>query len=160
MFRRAKIMVKWLILCGNEENWNVAIKNKVWGTKPLLRKLWSGLSKGDIIFFYVTRSIKRIVGVGIVKEKLDPQTYEPKPLWPDEKNKDKVIYPYRFRFETIYLCKNLSLEGINIKGLKISRIKGMSRILDKQSTLELHRLISTNWNVDIPLPEDVVLSLN
>lgn len=153
-------MIKWLILCGNEENWNVAIKNKVWGTRLLLSRLWGGLSKGDIVFFYVARSLRRVIGVGTVKEKLDPQTHPPKPLWPDEISKGQVIYPYRFKFETIYICENPLLEGISIKGLKMSKMRGMSRISDKQSILELQRQVNANWNVDIPLPEDVIVSSN
>jgi len=151
-------MVKWLILCGDDKNWNVAIKNKIWGTNPILRKLWDRLSKGDVVFFYVTRTLMRIIGVGTVKVKLDPQTNPPKPLWPDEISKGKVIYPYRFKFETIYVCVNPLLEGIGVEGLKMSKMKGMSRILDKQSILELQRRVNANWNVNIPLPEDVILS--
>lgn len=153
-------MTKWLILCGNEENWNVAIKNKVWGTRLLPGKLWGGLSKGDIVFFYVVRSLMRIIGVGTVDEKLHPHTHSQEPLWPDEISKGQVIYPYRFRFETIYVCENPSDEGIGIKGLKMSKMKGMSRILDKQTILELQRRVNVNWNVDIPLPEDIILSSN
>ena len=147
-------MVKWLILSGNEENWNIAIKKKVWGVNPRLRRLWSSHLEGDIVFFYVTRSLIRIIGVGTVKERLDPEAQSPKPLWPDEVRKSQVIYPYRFKFETIYVCKNPLIEGISIKGLKMTKQQGMSRILDRQSILELHRRVHANWGVDIPLPEE------
>lgn len=153
-------MVKWLILCGNEENWNIAIKNKVWGAKPFLGRLWNKLLKGDIVFFYVTKSRKRIIGVGTVREKLDPKAYSPKPIWPDEVSKGQVIYPYRLKFETIYVCENALIEGISVKGLKISKQKGMSRILDNESILELHRRVQANWSVDIPLPGNVIPSSN
>lgn len=145
-------MVKWLILCGNKENWNVAIERKVWGVKPNLSKLWNRLSEGDIIFFYVTRPIRRIIGVGRVVDKLDPKFHPPKPLWSDEIREGRVIYPYRFEFQTLHVCRgDLSLEGISINGLKISVQKAMSSIL--HAINDLHQRVKTKWDFDIPLPE-------
>lgn len=151
-------MSKWLILCGNRENWDVAIEYKIWGAKPALRRLWSELSSGDIVFFYVTRTIKRIIGVGRVQEKLDPRIHEPKPLWPDGIRENKVIYPYRFKIEPIHICKNPVSEGIDIQGLRISKQKGMSRIIDREAIDELHRRINLGWNVDISTPEEALIT--
>jgi len=150
-------MPKWLILCGNRENWDVAIEYKVWGAKPALRRLWSELSSGDIVFFYVTRTIKRVIGVGRVQERLDPQTYQLKPLWPDEVRENKIIYPYRFKIEPIHICENPLSEGIDIQGFRISKQKGISRILDREAISELHRRSKLSWNVDIPPPEGVLI---
>ena len=147
-------MPKWVILCGNKKNWNVATEYKIWGAKPTSQRLWNELSNGDIVFFYVTRTIKRIIGVGRVQEKLDPQTYQPKPLWPDEIRENKVIYPYRFRIEPIHICKTPFEEGIDIKGLKISKQMGMSRIVDREAINELYRRIKSSWNVDVPPAEE------
>lgn len=151
-------MPKWLILCGNTENWDVAIEYKIWGAKPTLRRVWNQLSSEDVVFFYVTRTIKRVIGVGRVREKLDPQTYQPKPLWPDEIRGNKVIYPYRFKIEPTYICKNPLSEGIGIEGLRVSKQMGMSRIKDREAINELHRRINLSWNVDVPTPEGALVT--
>lgn len=153
-------MVKWLILCGNEESWDFALKNKVWGIRPNTNRIWNELSKGDIVFFYVTRSLKRIIGVGKVKEKLDPRTNQPEIFFPDEVSSGQVIYPNRFEFETIYVWKNPLVEGISIKGHKLSIMKGINRILDEQTIHELQRRAAVKWSVNIPLPEHVIPSSN
>jgi len=151
-------MPKWLILCGNRENWGIAIESKIWGVKPALRSLWNELLDGDIVFFYVTRTIKRVIGVGRVQERLDPQIYQPKPLWPDEIRENKVIYPYRFKIAPIHICKNPLSEGIDIQGLRISKQKGMSRIIDGEAINELHRRVNSSWSVDVPTPEGVLVT--
>jgi len=148
-------MVKWLILCGNEENWDVSIKHGVWGVKPNLRRLWNDVLDGDIVFFYVTRAFKRVMGVGRVREKLDPQVYPPKPLWPDEIRERKVIYPYRFRFEPFHVCDKPSLNGIGVNEIRISKQKGMSRIIDKEAIDDLYQRVKSSWGVDLPLPEGI-----
>lgn len=149
-------MVKWLILCGNEDNWDVAIKQKVWGVKANLSRLWNEVLREDVVFFYVTRTVKRLIGVARVKEKLDPRIYPPKPLWPDEIREGRVIYSYRFKFEPIHVCKNPMFEGIDTEGLRVSKQKGMSRIIDQRSINELSRRVKLNWHVDVSTPKGVV----
>lgn len=52
-------------------------------------------------FFYITKTVKGIVGVGKVETKF----IQDKPLWPDEIAAGKVIYPFRFEFHIDYLLE-------------------------------------------------------
>lgn len=91
----------WIIL-GPETSWNTAFSHQgIWGVKETLYTEWKALDSGNIIFFYVTKTIKGVVGIGRVATKF----IQDKPLWPDEIALGKVIYPYRFEFHVDYLIE-------------------------------------------------------
>ena len=95
------IKPRWIIL-GPEKSWEIAFKQQgIWGVKEMLYPEWKALDRGDIIFFYVTKTIRGIIGVGRVETKF----IQDKPLWPDEVALGKVIYPFRFEFHTDYLIE-------------------------------------------------------
>jgi len=87
------------ILTGNEENWEIAVRDKVWGVKEGRPKsYWDKLEKGDLLLFYAKSPIGGLIGLGLVDSKFK----QDKPLWPDEIREKRVIYPYRFGFNIIY----------------------------------------------------------
>jgi len=146
-------MIKWLILCSIEENCDVAINQTVWGVKPRLKRVWDDVLRGDIAFFYVPKTIKRIIGVCRVKEKLDPQVYSPAPLWHDEIEQNRVVYSYRFKFNLIHVSDDPLIQGIDVKGLRLSLQQGISHIRDEKTIYELHRRVKLKWNIDVPSPQ-------
>jgi hypothetical protein len=102
----------WL-LSANQENFELSIKYKqVWGVQDKWYPQWKALEKGNIIFFYISKKIKKIIGVGKIENKF----IQREPLWPDEIEENKVKYPFRFEFNIDYLLnkENWSVEGIDI----------------------------------------------
>lgn len=83
------------ILVGDKETWDVAIKNSQWGFTQKNRGLWNTTSVNDLVLFYVTKPIKKIIGYGIIKEKFESEDF----LWPDEKTFERSLWKYRLRFE-------------------------------------------------------------
>ena len=45
------------ILCGKPENWNIALKDGIWGLTPKLKGKWKFLKEGDWLFFYANNPI-------------------------------------------------------------------------------------------------------
>jgi len=94
------------IAFGPEEAWNIALlKHKgIWGIRERFYPEWKALENDDIMFFFITKTIKGVVGVGRIGNKF----IQDKPLWPDEKKEGIVIYPLRFEFNIDYLLEALA----------------------------------------------------
>ncbi len=88
------------MILGPESSWRTAFEQGgIWGVKDLLYPEWKALEPGEIIFFFATKKpISGVIGVGKVQNKF----VQDKPLWPDEIEIGKVIYPYRFEFQIDY----------------------------------------------------------
>jgi predicted RNA-binding protein len=105
-------MAFW-VLSGFRQNWTVALKQGgIWGVKERLKGLWLGLQKGDVVIFYATSPIKGIIGFGRIRDKF----VQDKPLWPDEEEQRKVLYPYRFDFDVEYCLPSDRWEEDRISG--------------------------------------------
>ncbi len=88
----------WMAV-GTVDNWKEAFeKGKIWGLTDKQRRHWDALREGDAILFYVMRPIAGIIGYGTVKTKFH-QTH---PLWSEEVDKNRVIWPLRFEFNVEY----------------------------------------------------------
>ena len=64
-------MTNYWILTGSLENWDIGIANSLWGVKKILKPKWDNLEIGDFLFFYVTRPISGIIGIGKVTNKFE-----------------------------------------------------------------------------------------
>jgi len=85
----------WLIV-GAVKNWITAFEHgNIWGLKKTQRHLWESLSEKDIVLFYATQPVGGVIGHGIVQTKF----IQDKPLWPQEVNKNEVVWPLRFEFD-------------------------------------------------------------
>lgn len=92
-------MSNYWVVAIPEENWKVIRDKKKWGYKENLEDL---IRKEDVLIFYVTKSSSKELGgnfVGAAKIVGDWKKEEKELLWPDEKEKGKVIYPYRVSIE-------------------------------------------------------------
>jgi hypothetical protein len=88
----------WLVV-GKPENWHTAFDYRgIWGLRQSQKRYWDKMQENrDVIFFYVTSAISGIVGTGVVRTKL----HQLSPLWPEERAKNEVIWPFRFEFDVI-----------------------------------------------------------
>jgi hypothetical protein len=82
-------------LPGNLPNWITGIERKVWGLREHFTPAWNTLKPGDFLYFYVAAPIRGIIGFGRVITKFRDEM----PLWSDEIEQRRPIYPLRFEFE-------------------------------------------------------------
>lgn len=136
----------WIIL-GPEESWKTAFKQGgIWGVKEMLYPEWKALETGDILFFYITKTVKGIVGVGRLKNKF----IQDKPLWPDEVIVGKVLYPFRFEFDIDYIL--LEKEWGNKKipvGLSIQEMRRGINILQKKTVDKIYEEFREKFNFNV-----------
>lgn len=117
------------VLVGNEENWETALQDSIWGVGKNLKERWEKIKKGDILVFYITRPVSGIIGFGRVETKFKQTT----PLWKDEIRAGKVIYPFRFEFKIDYALSPENWgDNINIADLHISRWAGINSLPSKE----------------------------
>ncbi len=85
----------WLVI-GIPENWDTSLAHPIplWGLKPHYSTAFQLLREGDVLWIYVTAPVKGIVGVGYLKDKYIESSNL---FWPEECEKRKVIWPFRFR---------------------------------------------------------------
>ena len=88
--------MRYWLLSGIPENWEIALKKGVWGVSEKARPLWEKVQPGDVVVFYATRKTG-ILGYGKVVEKYVDHT----PLWPEEVKEGKAKWPYRLKIEVI-----------------------------------------------------------
>jgi hypothetical protein len=113
-------MNNWLAV-GPPENWEIALKQgNIWGIPSRYEKLWVSIAKGDLLFFYATHPAKGVIGYG----KIISTFRENKPLWPQEKEEGRSLWPLRIKFE-IVSC--LPIEEWPQKAIRLSRQRVMLR---------------------------------
>ena len=105
---------------GTPENYLTALRSSTWGFRdnPRLLSQWTKLQPGDVIFFHSSQSesrflptkelSSRVVGFGVVGNHFFTGTT---PLWIEEFEDGRVIYPHRFHFSEIYLFADIPVAG-------------------------------------------------
>jgi predicted RNA-binding protein len=84
---------------GSVQNWNEAFRlGNIWGLEPKRLNLWESVQLNDVLLFYAMRPVAGIIGYGTVKTKFR----QTQPLWPEEVNSGKVIWPLRFEIDIEY----------------------------------------------------------
>lgn len=92
---KEKLVGYWLVV-GSPENWQTAFEHgNIWGLKESQLNLWESLRENDMVLFYVTKPVGGLIGYGSVRTKFRQN----QPLWPQELQENKVIWPLRFEFD-------------------------------------------------------------
>jgi predicted RNA-binding protein len=142
------------ILSGNVDNWERGLTESVWGVTEKLKVEWEGLKKNDELLFYCGKPVSGIIGWARAKNKFK----QDKPLWKEELRQLRVIWPYRFDFEVLYVLPRTEWEkeAIRIKlGKRVMR--GMSRVVDQKLVEQIYREISQRWGGPRPIDKGVEL---
>jgi len=145
----------WIIL-GPNKSWETAFEQGgIWGVKRLLYQEWKALEKGDVIFFYATAPVKGVIGVGRVETKF----IQDKPLWPDEIAIGKVLYPFRFEFDTDYVLEKDLWTSRRISQsevtLSISEMRrGINLLLDR-TVEKLYEKFEQRFNHVISVKQEI-----
>lgn len=135
------------ILTGNEENWEIAVRDKIWGVREgNLKKRWDKITNGDLLLFYATSPVGGLIGLGLVEGKFKQN----KPLWPYEIKERRVIYPYRFGFNIIYyLPDSWQEKKINVGDLRLPFQAGINSLSREDAIKEILKRAKEQWNADV-----------
>lgn len=90
----------WLAV-GTVKNWESSFQNgNIWGLKDFkeVAALWNLLQEGDKILIYASRPVGGVIGMATVLTKFR----QTNPLWPEEIQRQQVIWPLRFEFQLDY----------------------------------------------------------
>ncbi|MEM3063002.1 MAG: hypothetical protein QW303_05620 [Nitrososphaerota archaeon] len=96
--------MRYYILVGDPKTWDSAFSSNLWGFTEKSKGSWNTTNEGDLVAFYVTSPLKRIVGFGKITEKFVSDEI----FWPDEKFFKKALWKYRVRFDVLYLLKDFN----------------------------------------------------
>lgn len=92
---------RWWLIAGPPDNLEIAFKEgNIWGLRAVKNLIanWEKLAQGDHILFYSTKPVSGVIGYGVARTKFK----QDKPLWPQEIEQRKVIWPFRFEFDVEY----------------------------------------------------------
>jgi hypothetical protein len=90
------------MLIGDDKTWKIALDRKIWGISTRFRPSWDKLDTNYFLAFYVTKPIQKIIGFGRITDKFIGQDF----FWPDEILFKRSIWPYRFRFEVLFVTSD------------------------------------------------------
>jgi len=103
----------WLVI-GIPAHWEIAFSQPVpiWGLKLRYQADFQAMDIGDILWFYSTRPVAGVIGIGLVKDKyIDDVNL----VWPEEYKRKEVIWPLRFRIQVLKVLPRTNWESNNIK---------------------------------------------
>lgn len=137
----------WIII-GRYENWVTALNQPIplWGLKPSYRGEFEGLRPGSLAWIYVTNPVGGVVGLALIREKyIDEDT----PLWPEELQKRRVIWPLRFRLEIVRMLppNRWQKHAVPIHDFSLFMQKGFQRLTAAQ-----HRVLIERFQQVLGLP--------
>ncbi|MEM3944041.1 MAG: EVE domain-containing protein [Thermofilaceae archaeon] len=87
-------------LSGSFENWRIALEKGVWGVSENAKGLWNKVQRGDKAVFYAVKT--GVIGYGTVEDKFVSE----EPLWPEEKQKGRALWPYRLKIRVEKVFEN------------------------------------------------------
>jgi hypothetical protein len=141
------------VLCGKSENWNIALKDGLWGLVPKGQGKWRYLKQGDWLFFYANSPVTGVIGLGRLQAKFKQNV----PLWPDEIDKKEVLYPFRFEFQPEYVLPETEWKTRRIKiSLPIGFYSGTNLLDDQDIIDELQQSVKKEWGVEIEYHEEPI----
>ncbi len=142
------------VAVGNIENWERGLENGIWGIVPELEHHWQRLKNNDLVLFYCKAPVKKFFGTGIIRSKFKQTS----PLWREEIEAGKVIWPFRLEFDVVHL---LSLDewrqlGITNKIYNLPVLGGLNPIGDFSKAMSIVNALSEVANVTVAQKDNVV----
>ncbi len=121
-------MTRWWLLVGSPNNWETAFENgNLWGLKASQRDIWENFGKGDNVFLYASSPVRRVIGFGTVENKVIQRS----PLWPQEIEKNEVLWPLRVEIDVQYCLPNETWKDSGIT------TEALMRRLKRRQTVQL-----------------------
>ena len=97
MTKPSRSSIRYYLLIGDPENWRISLSKKLWGFKQNTKGSWNKIEKNDVVVFYVTSPIQRVVGYGHITDKFVDDTL----TWKDEILFERSIWRYKIKFDII-----------------------------------------------------------
>jgi hypothetical protein len=133
---------RYYILVGDETNWKIAIIRRTWGFSINTKGLWNTSQIGDLLAFYVTLPIKKVIGFGRITTK----DINEELIFSDEKILNKPIWKYKIEFE-ILSSTDIFENGISIpKNIMLNHGRV---VINKNLFLELVKEAENKWHTNI-----------
>jgi len=147
---------KHWIVCGSPDNWDIALDSGMWGLVPRFRGVWRYLEEGDRLLFYATSPVAGMIGFGRVGAKFR----QDRPLWPQEVEQGRVLYPFRFELQFDHcLPANLwRTERIKI-ALPVGSYAAINFLGDQDVIDGFYDAAAENWHVAPPPRGEQIPSL-
>ncbi|HXG51492.1 MAG TPA: hypothetical protein VNN77_08835 [candidate division Zixibacteria bacterium] len=137
----------WIII-GAVENWRAALNQPIplWGLRESYGKDFARLPTSGVAWLYATSPVKGVIGLAVIREKyIDEST----PLWPEEIQKRRVIWPLRFRLEVTKLIPETEWESaaIAVNDFRLFWQKGFQKLSAEQNRELAERFLRRyRWN--------------
>lgn len=134
------------VAVGDVANWERGLENGIWGIVPGLQHHWERLEANDLVLFYCKAPISRFFGSGITRGKFR----QTEPLWKEEIQEKRVIWPYRFEFDPVHLIplQRWMKDGIPNRSFGLALQGGLNPVADFSKALQLQETL--NARVTIP----------
>lgn len=100
---------RYFVLIGSAKNWKTSLNHNLWGFTEKSKGLWNKTNPKDLLAFYVTLPIGKVIGFGHVGKKFINDDL----IWNDEKLFKNSIWKYKFEIIPSYICKNFE-EGVEL----------------------------------------------
>ncbi len=135
------------VATGTRENWERALENGIWGIDPALQRNWKVASPGDLLLFYAKRPVSRFFGAGIIRSKFRQTS----PLWKEEIDQKRVIWPLRLELDVIVLLPFNSWEndGAANDDYKLSIHGGLNPVKDFVRAMKVLEQIKKGVHQDL-----------
>jgi hypothetical protein len=140
-------MRNFWVVQGGEANWRQALMSKgIWGLEDTRydKVYWLAVSPGDAVLFYVTGSVRGIVGYGVVRNKF----YQEKPLWQAEIASGRARWPLRFEFDVEFLLPydRWHDEKVSLPGG--GKFREPLILVDRSEVAELLRVLNPSASIE------------
>jgi len=133
---------RYYLLVGDEQNWKISLDKKMWGFSDRTKGSWNTTKKGDLLAFYVTIPVKKVIGFGIVTDKFVDNTI----IWSDEKFCKRSIWKYRIKFQIIHFIDEWN-NGIT---LPKDLLLGVSRrVVGQEFFINLIKEADSKWKTKL-----------
>lgn len=128
------------VAVGDIANWERGLENGIWGIVPQLEHNWQRADRDDLVLFYCMNPIKKFFGAGIIRNKF----IQTKPLWKEELQDNKVIWPFRFEFDVLSLIPldYWKSKGIMNADYNLSVMGGLNPVKDYNKAINILERLS------------------
>lgn len=133
---------RFFILVGDQESWEISIKKKIWGFGERTKGLWNTSQPNDLLAFYVTRPIGKVIGFG----KITGKNVDDSLLWPDEFRFKRSMWKYKIQIKILYSVKDWN-KGVSVPtGLMLNTGR---KLVTKEIFASLIKNADSKWGTDL-----------
>lgn len=140
----SRFSTAWVAV-GDEANWERGLDHGIWGLMRELEHHWDRAQPGDLVLFYCKAPVKKVFGAGVIRSKFR-QTV---PLWKEELEAGRCIWPFRFEFDPLYVLplRSWRISGVPAERFGLPRHAGLNPVADLSKALEAYRLLARGFPV-------------